>query len=508
MALGAHAEAGGFGASEAELGGSYRQLGLSVETALGGHSFGASYEHFDGVNIEHPVPGRSSSLRVAALSRLDGSTRLQIDGFVSHDDFWGGWYQLVHGRLTRQLGRVELTARLQYTSLGSFAGHSATDVGLSLRIPMSAPNPFGRRSHRVHGRVVNAVTGGAVPGVLVHLEDSHAITGADGGFRLSQSGSGPFMLNLDVSTLAVDLVPMMELPVEVGGGVSEPHSIEIPVAPAGELRGRFLLVERSGTLEAGPVSTVRPVPMAIIEISDSAGSLRTITNVAGRFIFPKIRPGKYRASVVFAELPRRYRVEKESYEFAVEPGGIASLEILATAGGGNIKIISAGELTARSGPLNQSEKVVAEPIPESQEHCALAEWATTEQTHRVATGESLSLLAQSYLGEAYLWPIIWGRNSDRISNPHHISIGLRINIPARRFDSERIPGRWTRYTYVAGDTPESVAERFFGLRDLWPLLVPSGMERAPDYRIRPNSTLTVPGLSVTELSREECSSGG
>jgi hypothetical protein len=244
--------------------------------------------------------------------------------------------------------------------------------------------------------------------------------------------------------------------------------------------------------------------LAIIEISDSVGSLRTVTNVAGRFIFPKIRPGRYKASVVFAELPRRYRVEKDTYEFEVGPGGTTSLEILAVADGGRIKILSVGELSSEAGDDDRDEDPADDSVPVSPEICVPADWAKEEKTHHVTSGESLSLIAQTYLGEAYLWPVIWGRNSDRIANPHRISVGLAVRIPARRFTSERSPGRWTRYTFTVDDSVESVAKRFFGLSDLWPLLVPSSTRQVPDRGVDVGAELTVPGFSVQELSRELC----
>jgi len=51
--------------------------------------------------------------------------------------------------------------------------------------------------------------------------------------------------------------------------------------------------------------------------------------------------------------------------------------------------------------------------------------------HTVASGDTLSKLAKSYLGDPNRYMEIFKVNADTLSNPDQIKVGQRLNIPAR-----------------------------------------------------------------------------
>ncbi|MCB1023839.1 MAG: hypothetical protein KDB79_05605, partial [Acidobacteria bacterium] len=52
------------------------------------------------------------------------------------------------------------------------------------------------------------------------------------------------------------------------------------------------------------------------------------------------------------------------------------------------------------------------------------------QKHRVAAGESLSLIAGIYWGgDVLLWPCIWDANKNAVPFPRQLTIGIELNIP-------------------------------------------------------------------------------
>ena len=51
--------------------------------------------------------------------------------------------------------------------------------------------------------------------------------------------------------------------------------------------------------------------------------------------------------------------------------------------------------------------------------------------HTVASGDTLSKIAKSYLGDANRFMEIFKVNTDTLSNPDMIKVGQKLNIPAR-----------------------------------------------------------------------------
>ena len=51
--------------------------------------------------------------------------------------------------------------------------------------------------------------------------------------------------------------------------------------------------------------------------------------------------------------------------------------------------------------------------------------------HTVASGDTLSKLAKSYLGDPGRYMDIFKVNTDKLANPDQIKVGQKLNIPAR-----------------------------------------------------------------------------
>lgn len=51
--------------------------------------------------------------------------------------------------------------------------------------------------------------------------------------------------------------------------------------------------------------------------------------------------------------------------------------------------------------------------------------------HTVASGETLSKIAKTYLGDAGRYMEIFNANTDKLSNPDMIKVGQKLTIPAR-----------------------------------------------------------------------------
>ncbi len=88
--------------------------------------------------------------------------------------------------------------------------------------------------------------------------------------------------------------------------------------------------------------------------------------------------------------------------------------------------IAAGPLSAGwivAGPLSAGW-IVAGPLS-----AAADDVATREVTHVVQRGETLSSIAETYLGNPHLWPALYRANRDQIRDPGRLYPGQTLSIP-------------------------------------------------------------------------------
>lgn len=109
-------------------------------------------------------------------------------------------------------------------------------------------------------------------------------------------------------------------------------------------------------------------------------------------------------------------------------------------------------------------------------------------SHRVAPGESLSLLAKRYLGSAGRWQEIYYLNSHKIANPHWIYPGQVLSIPV---GGRRAAG--VRYVVRSGDTLWAISGKMSGDPNDWQSLYQAnqGKIRNP-HLIYPGQVFVVP----------------
>tara|TARA_R100001143_G_scaffold58746_1_gene56821 strand:- start:31919 stop:33031 length:1113 start_codon:yes stop_codon:yes gene_type:complete len=115
----------------------------------------------------------------------------------------------------------------------------------------------------------------------------------------------------------------------------------------------------------------------------------------------------------------------------------------------------------------QIDQTTPEPVAEAEPDLDNLQTEFEFQSYQINPGESLWTLAETELGNPYLWPVIYHVNRDLISNPNDIPISTELDIPIisdpnnlTEFESNQVAlGYFDLYEWNRTNNPEQA--RFF-----------------------------------------------
>ncbi len=118
----------------------------------------------------------------------------------------------------------------------------------------------------------------------------------------------------------------------------------------------------------------------------------------------------------------------------------------------------------------------------------------TTQEHKVAPGDSLSLISEKYYGSRDFWPVL--ARANKIKNPNIIFVDSTLQIPPKsEAEQTRTLMTQTSYKVESGDTLFAIAEKVYGDGSKWTILDrANGSRRLPNGNplVFADSTITVP----------------
>ncbi len=159
---------------------------------------------------------------------------------------------------------------------------------------------------------------------------------------------------------------------------------------------------------------------------------------------------------------------------------------------------------SRPVPLNP-QPISAKPAPAPTQaapvkEAVVATPASSERTHEVRPGESLSTICQQEYGTAALTAALAAHNG--ISDPDTVWAGRRLSLPAANVltsgadivaGNVETPARWGAYRIKEGDSLSQIARQFMGSADRWRQLYELNRHAIGDPdRIRAGTVLKVP----------------
>lgn len=101
---------------------------------------------------------------------------------------------------------------------------------------------------------------------------------------------------------------------------------------------------------------------------------------------------------------------------------------LATAGIATALLVTASAITPVAN-ASESESVTSSIVEMPDRIEVVHHIVPTDTSYTVAGGDTLSSIAQHYLGDANAWPAIWAANKAQLSNPNDLGIGWVLTVP-------------------------------------------------------------------------------
>jgi hypothetical protein len=304
--------------------------------------------------------GADATLRSSqtALSLLGYATRAQIASAP-----WQSQVDVTVSRTLRTGNSLSLRARLIGGSSLSSAQQSVAflEYGIPLRLPVSRLRTPGR----VHGRVVDAVSGRGVSGALVRLGPQVAITNGDGDVHFAGVPAGEHRLSMSQETSLSDAVFVGDPTVRVEGTRAQPTTFQLAVARGAriDIDARRFIAAKTGIaaaqdslVDAGPLSN------ATLVLAGERDTLYRTTSSDGKASFSDVPPGRW---VVFVrgDAPAFHRFEPGRAELTLEPGATRALTFRLVPRKRDVQIIGDDrELTSQpSDPRNSAAQPAAAP---------------------------------------------------------------------------------------------------------------------------------------------------
>ncbi len=229
-------------------------------------------------------------------------------------------------------GTASLSISEQGISLGLSA--SSSSIVLSLGSSFYAPLPLIRTESQLVGSVFIDTNGnrehdageGVIPGLVLGLAGTQALTGERGNFRFFPLSPGDYVLRIqNLPSCYVPLI-LMPIPIHLEAGIVKEVAIPVmrgamvtgQLAVSSEKQVEALSIEGSGR-EASVVAG-EGLPGILVKISGDYGTYYQASNADGRFQFDRLRPGHWTVKIYPDRLPRYYYLEQDTFDFDVGAG--------------------------------------------------------------------------------------------------------------------------------------------------------------------------------------------
>ncbi len=192
----------------------------------------------------------------------------------------------------------------------TFSVTYSVQIGVSLKKTMEDGS--------LAGKLVD-VNGEPLKGVILLLNGKSSVTGIAGEFSFKNLIPGKYQLIVPRDKLGMDEVLNLPVPFELEIMANQVSRINLQIVKAAKITGKIKIADA----EHGVTSTGQPqseLGNIVLDLKNELENIRIISNHGGDFEFPRLRPGKWILHIYKNNIDPQYNLERESYEFNLEPG--------------------------------------------------------------------------------------------------------------------------------------------------------------------------------------------
>ncbi len=229
-------------------------------------------------------------------------------------------------------GTASLSISEQGISLGLTA--SSSSIVLSLGSSFYAPLSLIKTKSQLIGSVFVDTNGNCehdtgeevIPGLVLGLADTQALTGERGNFRFFPLSPGDYFLR--IQNLPLRYVPLISMPIPIHLEAGMVKEVAIPVMRGAMVTGQVavfseeqvegLSIEGSG--RQASVVAGEGLPGILLKISSDDDIYYQVSNAYGRFQFDRLRPGHYTVKIYPDKLPPYHYLEQDTFDLDLDGG--------------------------------------------------------------------------------------------------------------------------------------------------------------------------------------------
>ncbi|GAB3165442.1 hypothetical protein GCM10027291_08750 [Telluribacter humicola] len=259
-----------------------------------------------GGNLEYLQTNRfSTQNKTEEFLFYGANAMIRLKDYLSFNLYYRNNYALDELTESRNFLNSELILKLNDRHKLSLRGSYATFPGENrlekswlatarYTLLINAPIKKDKSLGGIYGRL-SRKSNEKISGVIVQLGKETTITDESGSFKFNDLVPGDYYVTIRRSSLKVDEIADIPLPLEVKVKANEITDLEIPVIKSASVRG---IVEVGVAVQAGSQASEKRWEAVVLKLTNNENTFYTETDASGKFSFGEVRSGDWTISVV------------------------------------------------------------------------------------------------------------------------------------------------------------------------------------------------------------------